>query len=243
VDVDRLLLPFSKGSQEFTDVAVYNAILRQHAESRDKRRVGDKDPRGIEYLPLVHRHWPESFIVHVVRDPRDVLASKKRAEWSKRKPSFLHIFANRVQFRLGRENGPRLFGERYQEIFYEQLISNPEVVLKNACRKLGLVFEPGMLEFSSTAKSLVSQSEMSWKKETLGPLLGNNWGHWKTTLTPWEVALTETACGETFEIGGYVRSNWISRLPVHKRVGIFFTTRALEIMDWTYRKYRLWTIH
>ena len=78
------------------------------AEARGKPRVGDKDPRCIEFLPLLARHWPAAHVVHVIRDPRAVLASKKKAAWSRHRSVVTHVFANRVQLRAGRCDGQRL---------------------------------------------------------------------------------------------------------------------------------------
>lgn len=243
LDIQDSLLLFLKGGKEFTDVGVYNMLLEQYAGSVGKTKVGDKDPRLIEYLPLIRRFWPKAFVIHVIRDPRDVLASKKKAQWSKMKSSFFHIFVNRVQLKMGREMGAKLFGDRYQEIIFEELISNPESVLKEACRKLGLKYDPAMLNFSSTAKQIVSQSEISWKKETLGPLLSQNRGKWKTALTEREIALTEAVCEEAFDIGGYKRSNRTCNLSYYKRACIWASSLMIKILDWIYRRYRLWVLH
>jgi len=47
--------------------------------------IGDKDPRLVEFLPLVKTLFPDAHVIQVIRDPRDVLVSKKKAAWSKDK--------------------------------------------------------------------------------------------------------------------------------------------------------------
>ena len=55
--------------------------------------IGDKDPRLIESLWLLKSYFPESYIVHIYRDPPDVLLSKKKADWSKNRPPYLNAAA------------------------------------------------------------------------------------------------------------------------------------------------------
>jgi len=165
--------------------------------------VGDKDPRGIEYSPLLQAVSPRSRVVHIFRDPRDVLASKKKADWSKTGYVWKHVFANRVQFRMGRTFGPKSLGGRYHEVCYEELLATPERVLAALCDELGIVFDRQMLSFGEAASKLVSEEELSWKKETLGPLRRMNRGKWKAALRPREVKLSELCCREAMVRGEY----------------------------------------
>ena len=188
-----------------TDEGVYRSILRLHARIRGASRVGDKDPRLIEHLGLVHRLFPRAYVVHVIRDPRDVLASKKRAEWSRDRPVWRHVLANRIQLGMGRREGARYFGETYVELLYEELLGDPADVLEDLCARIELSYEPSMLEFRAAASRLVSPDERAWKSNTLGPLLRDNTGKWRGSLTPREVSLTQRVCEEAMRTGGYVK--------------------------------------
>lgn len=219
IDVNAAIANVRAGSPTL-DADVYDALMRAYANRNGKARYCDKDPRAVEFLPIIARHWPSAHIIHIIRDPRDVLASKKKAAWSSGRRPELHILANRLQLRLGRRTGARLFGERYHEVVYEILIGDPERTLGSLCQALGIKFEPAMLHFGEAARSLVTEEEMSWKKETLGDLLPDNSGKWEGGLTDREVALTEIICGEAFQAGGYRRSGRIKqlRLPTQLRI-------------------------
>ena len=123
--------------------------------------------------------------------------------WSKSGHVWKHVFANRIQLKFGRYFGPKLFGENYHEIFYEDLIKNPKKTLSQLCIKLGLDYDDSMLSFQVTAKELVSSDEMSWKKETIGPLLENNYEKWKSKLSHIEIKLTESCCSDAITAGHY----------------------------------------
>lgn len=225
-----------------TDGAMYRAMLGQVQSRQGKPRGGDKDPRAVEFLDLISRTLDGCHIVHVIRDPRDVLASKKTAAWSREHSALRHIFANRVQLRMGRLEGARLFGARYHEVVYEKLLADPGGELERLCEGLGLRYEPAMLDFGASAERLVSEQELSWKKETLGPLLPNNRNKWNSTLSDWEVALTELACKSHFEAGGYSRSGRIRWLPWPKRLTAYGVTALIAGLDPIYRVYRMLTI-
>jgi hypothetical protein len=234
VDVASVLSAFVNGGRRFSDAAVYEELLSRCSSSAGKPRVGDKDPRLIEFLPVVHRHWPRAFVVHVIRDPRDVLASKKLAAWSERKPSLLHVFASAHQLRSGRRFGPRLFADHYVELIYERLTADPETELKSVCDAIGLRYEAGMMDFAKAAKTLVSDEELAWKRETLGPLLSDNTGKWRDSLTDWEVALTELACGEAFDAGGYARSERVGTMRACGRLSVRLTSGLLACAERIY---------
>jgi hypothetical protein len=240
-DHARLVVPFRDEGRPFSDIGLYRELLRQSALLAGKPRVGDKDPRLIEYLPLVKRHFPDAMIIHVVRDPRDVLASKKKAAWSKNRNPLLHIFANRVQWKMGRKVGRKLFGKNYTEVVYESLIHSPQDELGRLCQWLGVPYEASMLEFASTAKKLVRPEELSWKKETLGPILKDNTEKWRSELSDWEIALSESLSTDLLAEQGYPRSDRAGQLPLFRRVLLPCVSTCLSGMVLLYSIYRRWT--
>jgi len=225
-----------------TDGSVYRSMLIKIGQQERSSYVGDKDPRCIEFLGVVRHVLADSHIVHVIRDARDVLVSKKKAAWSSKHSTIRHIFANRVQLRMGRAHGLRLFGNNYHEVVYEKLLNDPEGELTKLCEGFGLTYSSSMMDFKKSAKKLVSEKEISWKKETLGPLLRTNYGKWANELAPWEIALTEQVCGAQFEAGGYKRNNVVRLLPLWQRIIIYGMVMAIVCIEPIYRAYRSWTV-
>lgn len=240
LDIGRVLARYTDGVP-FSEADLYEALLTAYAETRSKLRVGDKDPRCIEFLPLLARHWPAAQVVHVLRDPRDVLASKKKAAWSRHRSALTHVFANRVQFRAGRRNGRRLYGPRYHEVVYEALLADPEAALRDLIGRLGLPYEEGMLQFAVAAESLVAADELAWKRDTLGPLLSANSGKWRRELSTWEAELAELACSEALRTAaaGHEAGRELTR-------GVRFLARCvafvMRVAEWPYRAYRYCTL-
>ena len=234
----RKLVGAASSNGPLSDTAVYRAMLATISESHPGMRLGDKDPRAIEYLGHLKRDFPDSIVVHVIRDPRDVLLSKKKAAWSSSYSTIRHLMAGRVQLRIGQQEGNRLFPGQYHEVHYEDLLENPEAELEKLCRKLNLEFDASMLTFGRNAANLVASDEIPWKKEVLGPLLRNNKDKWKTALSDREIALTELVCDAHFANGHYHRSGRVKNLPPLSRLAVHAEALTICGLDPVYRAYR-----
>ena len=211
---------------------VYLSVLRKRAERVEI--VGDKDPKLVEYLPAVYRKIEPYRIIHVIRDPRDVLASKMNADWSRDRWWPLHVFANRVQYNIGVRDGPRLFGRRYLEVMYEDLVSNSDSVIQRVCDFLEVDYESEMLQkFPETAQGLVRDDEFQWKKETMGPILERNPGKWKNALTAFQVAVCETACSNTMK-GRYAFSEPYATMGPFRQMILSTVNPLLSILETIY---------
>ena len=240
LDLGRVLSRYAD-RVPFSETDLYEKLLTTYAAMRGKPRVGDKDPRCVEFLPLLARHWPTAHVVHVIRDPRDVLASKKKTAWSRRRSVLSHVFACRVQLRAGRRHGPRLYGARYHEVAYESLLADPAAVLRDLTARLRLPYEAGMLEFAEAAESLVAADELAWKRETLGPLLSANAGKWRGELSPLEAAVAELVCGgEAADVVVGDRAG--HRLAPVGRLAVRHLALLVCALEWPYRAYRWSTL-
>ena len=60
----------------------YRNILEEFARLEGKSRFGEKTPSNVRYLDRVLHIFPNAKIIHIVRDPRDVVASLGRANWA-----------------------------------------------------------------------------------------------------------------------------------------------------------------
>jgi len=229
-------------SRHDLDNAIYLQMVNRYLET-GSRFVGDKDPRMIEFMPLLASLSNDIFVINIIRDPRDILLSKKTAAWSRHGHIWKHIFANRIQLRLGRFWGPRLFGDKYVEVLYEDLITCPSEVLSSLCDQINIPFDSAMLSFNNAAKKLVSFDELSWKKETMGPLICNNKEKWRTQLSDKEILLTELCCKEAFVVGGYIRKDglalsWFDKIWVLLGAALIFTADKPYQLYRNYRSYR-----
>jgi hypothetical protein len=220
---------------------LYESLTKKYCTkefSNELKIIGDKDPRMVEYLPALKSILPAVHIIHIIRDPRDILVSKKKAKWSSKRHPLMHIFANMVQIELGCDFGQTNSKDRYYQLSYEELLRNPREALEKLCGEIGIGFETSMLsDFGESAKKIVSQSEISWKKETFGPLLKNNIGKWEGVLSYWEISLIEACCKRAFYEGEYVISNTYKNLPWWKKLMIIIISLSFSFIAPIYKFY------
>lgn len=167
--------------------------------------IGDKDTEYVRYFPHLKRFFPDAFMIHIIRDPRDVVASRLKTEWGAKRSLEFHIAEYQYYLKKVRKEGPELFGERFIELKYEDLIANPQVELEKVLQKIGVKFEPTMLEFYKNDNSLVAEDEKKWKGNVSKPLQSSNSGKWKESLTVREAALVQKGLRSFFEEMGYER--------------------------------------
>jgi hypothetical protein len=199
IPAEELLAPFLNNACSFSLTAVYTRLLRLYRDREEVSVIGEKDPRLIDYLPQLRHAFPGARILHIVRDPRDVLLSRRKAEWSAGRPDWLHVMTCSAQMHQGRKQGHRSFGSRYMEVRYEDLLTEPERILSQVAKHVGVEYSNAMLTFQHSAEELVHESERGWKEETTGPLLRDNTGKWRDGLTSWQICLTERVRRKTFE--------------------------------------------
>ena len=88
-----------------------------------------------------------------------------------------------------------------------------------------------MNNYQSNSRDLVSKDEISWKRETLGPVLSNNFNKWKSYLSNYEILLLENLCYKYFSIYNYQISN---NIVISKFLKIFISLHSNVIKIFSY---------
>ena len=203
VNLLKLDLPLKKIIERNSDLnGLYVDLLQEYMLKRKKKYVGDKDPKNIEYMQLLYDFFPQAIVVHIYRDPRAVIASRMKAEWSKGRPLWQHILAYKVQLNYGRSKGGDLF-DNYIEIKYERLVEDPERELKRLCDLLGLKYDPNMVEFYKSAGDVVQGEEVSWKQNCFNPVMLQNIDKWKDQLSEKQISIIEFVLSSEMNLLGY----------------------------------------
>jgi Sulfotransferase family len=138
---------FGSSREEFHRQA--RALLDDLHESlaavEGKQRWADKTPTHAIILDFIDALYPTCQVIHMVRDPVDVIDSERRkhglqrarrtsADWPR------HVAAAR---HFGQTHPP----DRYLEIRYEHLVQDPEKVLRDMFAWLGEPWSSEVLEF------------------------------------------------------------------------------------------------
>lgn len=193
---------------------VYLAVTAQFTQHAGKTIPCEQTPRNIFYARRLLDLYPNARVVHMLRDPRAVMASQKK-RWRRRqlaavKLPFYHtvrVWANyhpltmsqlwkratAIALKLRAENHPRFLTVRF-----EDLLQEPEPTLRRVCDFLGVDFDPKMLQvgqINSSHQSSVGGARPGLNKEAIDA--------WRNVLAPGEIGITERVCRAPMQSCGY----------------------------------------
>jgi len=213
------------------DAETFYHTLLDRFSNEDAFWSGDKDPRLLEKSDELLETFPSAKIIHILRDPRDVICSKIKAGWSRNRPWWLQVFVSMAQLEFIQPNT-----DRFLTVSYEALINAPEVTLCEVCQFLDLEFSPKMLDFHDSAKELMRESEAAWKQNTTRPLIKGNSGVWKTELSAFQIALTEAVMFTHPVIrNNYQKSPQLNRFSLYAWLSSTLGKLFIPISNFMYR--------
>lgn len=197
IDTDIVLphLPFR------SLLGVQAAIYQVYCESCGKTRWGCKSTFSVRHLHEIGEAFPTARFVHLVRDPRDVVASSINSNFNHFHPYYIAALWESEQ--LLAVNGRRKLGNRLHVLEYEELIRDPERQLHTLCEFLCIPFEVDMLtpHLSQEAQRSGSLSR-SWRN-TSKPIMKDNARKFLKQLDADEIMITEAMCLVGMDMLGY----------------------------------------
>jgi hypothetical protein len=135
--------------------ALVSALFAAYAKREGKPRWGDKTPENVPHLEFLSGLFPRSVFIHVIRDGRNVAASLADQVWAS-DGLVGKAYWWRDCVTAGRRAGQRLGPARYCEVRLEDLIADPEGVLKRVCSAIGEAYMPQMLEYTRSSARIDS---------------------------------------------------------------------------------------
>jgi hypothetical protein len=128
------------------------ALYALYAERFGKARWGEKTPTAN--VVAVAAVLPEAHFLHVIRDPRATVLSLRKT-WFGGAQDLETIARTWVQ-RVAAGRAAAAAVHHYHELFYEDLVRDPEAVLRPVCRYLELAFEPAMLDYCARGAARIA---------------------------------------------------------------------------------------
>lgn len=215
---DALWEPLDDGAP-FEPGAALRIFYWLYAARFGKARWGDSTHRYGYHMNQIRRHLPEAHFVHVIRDGRDAaVLARLSHSWQAFSDLESHAreWLNRIQ-RFRQE--AVACSEFYLEVRYEDLVTNPEPVLKEICGFLQLSYSPAMLAYHQRASQRLDELEgidrfrrHIPKDERLRglhadlltrPADPSQIGRWRRELDPAEIAAYQEIAGELLQALGY----------------------------------------
>jgi hypothetical protein len=213
--VDRKRLLQELLASDRTEKGIYEVILRIHTTVTDKTILGDKTGSNLYDVPTLVKWFPQAKIIHLLRDPRAILAS----EWRRRmeeypkgfyfpvklgKPIYSPIIVLHMTIswlcavRLHRRYEKR-YPQNYHLMRFEDLVREPEKSVRELCAFLDIEFDPRMLHPKQIHSSFASEMVVGFDKQTLG--------RWRNHLKPWMKIWMSIFAQRYFREFGYVDGN------------------------------------
>ncbi len=191
---------------------IFFTAARYLAAESGKAVACEQTPRNIFYARKLLERYPGAYVVHIVRDPRGVLASQKN-RWKLRELGAAHLPAremirNRINYhpiticRLWTEANNEAVGleghERFRIVRFEDLAAAPEEKARELCHLLQVSFEPQMLDLPQWGSSNLSHTSES---RGVSKDVVDRWGR---VLSPSEVQVCEAMTAGLMSRFGYV---------------------------------------
>ena len=132
-----------------------------------KPRPAEKTPWNLRVFAGLGRLFPQAKFIHIVRDGRDVVASRLQCDTRTGMPMDPALAAQRaLEWVEGMEIARHLRADhclagRYFELRYEQLVAEPQCELERLCVFLDECFEPAMLDFHRVDRNVDGAEEWS----------------------------------------------------------------------------------
>lgn len=121
----------------------YDRVIADALQSSGKAYFLEKNTWNILHFPYIQQFMPEGKMVHVVRDPRDIVASYRVQAWM---PDDAVASASILREMFRRWWGYRdAAGEAAMEVRLEDFLSEPEKELRRACDFWGISFDEKMM--------------------------------------------------------------------------------------------------
>jgi Sulfotransferase family len=197
-----------------------DAIFEVYADSLGRARWGDKTPFYTPDIDILHGIFPDAKFLHIVRDGRDVILSQKSIEWMSSNLPRLILdwqWKTTIAHKVG-----AVMGENFLEIRYEDLVREPETVLRKICSFIDEPYDPAMLSYSEKAQEVVPAESLKWHRNSIKPPDPSQLGKWKTGLAKAERVIFEQLAGDTLDLFGYEREH-LAPTMASRALKIYYT--------------------
>jgi tetratricopeptide (TPR) repeat protein len=185
-------------------------LLEKYRQHSGKPRIAEKSPNNILFFEHLHSLFPDSPLIHVIRDGRDVVCSLLRMDWHNPKTGerleitrsarlAADYWARAVRAgRLARQK-PSL-AQRYYEVRYEALAREPVPTLQGLFAFLQEPWDPVVLRYHEQQRNLAGESSAD---QVSKKLYTTAIGRWQHDLRPEDEQAVKAVAGDLLIELGY----------------------------------------
>jgi hypothetical protein len=202
----------------------------------------DHTPENISYARTLLTHFPQARIIHIVRDGRAVAASIMPLDWG---PNSImktsRWWMRMVSFGLAAELA--LAPESVIRVKYEELVANPEGVLRPLCDFLQIDYQPQMTQATgfTPPRYTINQHTLVGQKPDMRLT-----SRWQQKLTPRQIEIFENQTRDYLAYLGYplyyglkAKSPTFGEVQKDKLIELF-RGEIINKIKWLQRSYPFW---
>jgi len=154
-----------------TPIGIYETFLRHTTAANGKNIPCEQTPGYVFYLDEIIKLFPEARIINMIRDPRDVLASRKK-KWRQyglriepvplhrtiRTWVHYHPISNSFLWKSAVKAAQPFVDDGHVHLVkFEDLLSNPEDEVQKVCDFIGIPYLNTMLEIPVVGSSFLKE--------------------------------------------------------------------------------------
>jgi len=192
-EVEHRILADCRSGGDFLRITMEETARKQSVD-----RWADCTPDHLLNIPEIHQQLPGAYVIHIIRDGRDVALSYVQQRWAHPLPWDRHeqlavagIYWEWV-VRKGREYG-RMLGPKYSEVRFEDLVANPREVLGRLGEFISHDLDYDKIQQAGIGS--VSEPNSSFLGES-GQQSFQPAGRWKRKMSSEELARFEAVVGD-----------------------------------------------
>ncbi len=191
------------------------SLLENYRRKSGKLRIAEKSPNNVFFFQHLHQLFPESPLIHVIRDWRDVVCSLLKMNWvnpqtgqpieytrNARKAAEYWVAA----IRAGRRAHQNLINGKYAEVRYEGIVNEPVPTLQRLFSFIGEPWDTAVLSFHEKERNLAGESSASQVSKAL---YSTSVGRWREALKPPDKQAVKEVAGDLLiELGYASDKDW-----------------------------------
>jgi len=181
---------------------LFRVVLNTYAVNHCKELYGEKTPVHYKIAPQLLELFPQSRMIWMFRDGRDVLLSLSKVPWKIHRILRVHAWEWRRSMEQMRQR-QRQYPDRIIEVKFENLLTNPEFELNRVCQFLGIEFEPRQMN-PEISSDVVMLSILFRQYCALGAIDSSRIGGWKRGFSPQQQSLLNSVMQPCLSQFGYL---------------------------------------
>ena len=191
---------------------IFDVFQENYVKTKNKRRWAAKTPEDIFHVDFINELFPQCKFINLIRDGRDVVSSFKR-RWGRR-TVFHAIKKWNESMRLTLKFREKFDKNRYLEVRYENLVSNPEEETKKIMHFLGEKWFPCLIEhhkikhdfwFNVKKNIDFKHEKQPFRHSPSKPIFSSSVGKWKTNLNFYEKIFVKIFMKKNLKTMGYLK--------------------------------------